>query len=366
MAANLTASQLNTILKDAGIKVSATSTIVMGSGPLVTILTEEDAKTADQDLKIDALFLSKALMEAAPAQIEKVKVLFSQSGHDGRYIIVDNREIQDFGHGKISPEKMLLSMHFSDVEPERAPDVVPGDQFERRLLVWNRIKRLRQQGTGVSPFENIFKEIETAAKANDSAKVGEKVAYLESKLSDQEEQVKQAKKSAQGRGVPSIASHVSSVPQGAGNQANAGGAKGSGYVPPDAERIKRIYDQGSENWVRTVESKNSSQGLTLRKMKRSVDEKFAAKQDAAAFEELGSMLTIIKQDLGYDPFRPDQEQGGGRGANNSGPNGGGPNGGGPMGGGPNGGGPGGGPNGGGPMGGGPMSAGPNGDGPGGF
>lgn len=353
IAANLTASQLNTILKDAGLKVSATSTIVMGSGPVVTILTEEDAKTADQDLKIDALFLSKALMEAAPVQIEKVKVLFSQSGHDGRYIIVDSKEIQDFGRGKISPEKMLLSMHFSDVEPERAPDVVPGDQFERRLLVWNRIKRLRQQGTGVSPFENIFKEIETAAKANDSAKVGEKVAYLESKLSDQEEQVKQAKKSAQGRGVPSIASRVTSAPQGAGNQANVGGAKGSGYVPPDAERIKRIYDQGSENWVRTVESKNSSQGLTLRKMKRSVDEKFAAKQDAAAFEELGSMLTIIKQDLGYDPFRPDQEQGGGRGSSNSGPMGGnGPNGGGQMGGGP--------------MGGGPMGGGPNGGGPGGY
>lgn len=375
-AANLTASQLNAILKDAGVKVSAISTIVMGNGPLVTVLAEEDAKTADQDLKIDALFLSKALMEAAPAQIEKVKVLFSQSGHEGRYIIVDNREIQDFGHGKISPEKMLLSMHFSDVEPERAPDVVPGDQFERRLLVWNRIKRLRQQGTGVSPFENIFKEIESAAKAGDSAKVGEKVAYLESKLSDQEEQVKQAKKSAQGRGVPSIASRTSTAPQGAGAQTSVSAFHGTGYVPPDADRIKRINNQDSENWIRYAESKNSSQVVALRKLKKSVDEKFAAKQEAAAFEELGNMVTIIKQDLGYDPFRPEQDQAGNRGPNSGQMNGNGPNGGGPMGGGPNGGGQGypnnggrmggGGPMGGGPMGGGPNGGGPNGGGPGGF
>jgi hypothetical protein len=342
----------------------------MGAGPIVTVLTEEDSKTADQDLKIDALFLSKVLMEAAPGQIEKVKILFSQSGRDGRFIIIDNKEIQDFGHGKISPEKMLASMRFSDVEPERAPDVMPGTQFERRLLVWNRIKRLRQQGTGVSPFENIFRDIESAVKAGDANKVSEKVAYLESKLSDQEEQVKQAKKSAQGHGVPAIASHSSGgATGGATAQSSGGGNRGAGYVPPDAERIKRIFVQDSENWVRTVESKNSSQGAELRKMKKSADEKFAAKQDAAAFEEIGNMITILRKDLGYDPFRPDQGQGGGgTGPNGGFPNGGGPNGGGrngsgPMGGGPNGGGPmGGGPNGGGPMGGGPMGGGPGGGG----
>jgi len=354
-AAALSTSQLNALLKDPGFKVSATSSIVMGTGPIVTVLTEEDAKTADQDLKIDALFLSKTLMEAAPGQIEKVKVLFSQSGHSGRFIIIDNREIQDFGHGKISPEKMLASLRFSDVEPERAPDVVPGPEFERRLLAWNRIKRLRQQGTGVGPFENIFREIENVAKSGESAKVSERVAYLESKLSDQEEQVKQAKKSAQGRGVPSIASRssVASTPAGSGSQSTAPAGGHSGFVPPDAERIKRIYTQDSESWLRNLEAKNSSQAETFRKMKKSVDEKFATKQDAAAFEELSSMITLVKQDLGFDPFRPDGD--GGRGQAGGGPNGGGPNGGGPNGGGPNGGGPNGG---GGPMGG------PN--GPGGF
>jgi len=125
LAANLTTSQLNSILKDPSVKVSATSNIVMGTGPTVTVLTEEDAKTSEQDLKIDALFLSKALMEAAPGQIEKVKILFSQSGREGRFIIIDNKEIQDFGHGKISPEKMLATMRFADVEPERAPGLEP-------------------------------------------------------------------------------------------------------------------------------------------------------------------------------------------------------------------------------------------------
>lgn len=357
LAANLTTAQLNSLLKDPGVKVSATSSIVTGNGPTVTVLTEEDSKTADQDLKIDALFLSKTLMEAAPGQIEKVKVLFSQSGHDGRFIVIDSKEIQDFGHGKISPEKMLATMRFLEVEPERAPDVVPGAEFERRLLVWNRIKRLRQQGTGVGPFENIFREIENAAKAGDTAKVTEKVPYLESKLSDQEEQVKQAKKSAQGRGVPSIASRASAQQAGSNPAGAASGQRGGGggFIPADAERIKKIYNQDSENWVRAIEAKNSSQGATMRKLKKSIDEKFAAKQDAAAFEEIGTMATTVKQDLGIDPFRPDGDQGGrGGGGQMGGQNGGGPmggpNGGGPMGG-PNGGGPMGGPNGGGPMGG---------------
>lgn len=261
LAANLTTSQLNSILKDPSVKVSATNSMVMGTGPVVTVLTEEDAKNSEQDLKIDALFLSKALMEAAPGQIEKVKILFSQSGREGRYIIIDNKEIQDFGHGKISPEKMLASMRFADVEPERAPDVVPGAEFERRLLVWNRIKKLRQQGTGVGPFENIFREIETAAKAGDANKVTDKVAYLESKLHDQEEQVKQAKKSAQGRGVPAIASRASTAPaSSAPPNSVETAARGNSYIPPDAERIKRIYHQDIETWIRSVSSKNSSQG----------------------------------------------------------------------------------------------------------
>src|ERR1700733_4677394 len=93
----LTAPQLSALLKDSNIKISATSTTVVGTGPAVTVVAEEDPKSADQDLKIDAIFLSKALIEAAPSQISTVKVLFSQIGKPGRYISIGKDQISEYG-----------------------------------------------------------------------------------------------------------------------------------------------------------------------------------------------------------------------------------------------------------------------------
>ena len=62
-ALKLTAGQLSALLKDPSIKVSATSTVVSGTGPAVTVLADEKDKATDQDLKIDAVFLSKALVD---------------------------------------------------------------------------------------------------------------------------------------------------------------------------------------------------------------------------------------------------------------------------------------------------------------
>ena len=58
-AAELTASQLTDLARDPSLHISAKSCTVVGTGPSITVLAEEAGKTADQNLKIDALFLSK-------------------------------------------------------------------------------------------------------------------------------------------------------------------------------------------------------------------------------------------------------------------------------------------------------------------
>jgi hypothetical protein len=303
-AATLSTSQLNSMLKDPSLKVSASTRMVMGTGPTVTVLAEEEAKNSDQDLKIDALLFSKVLMQAAPGQIETVKVLFSQSGRDGRFIVIGNKEIEDFSKGKIAPDKLLASLRFTDVEPERAPDVQPGTQFERRLLIWNRIQKLRQKGTGVGPFENIFREIESNLKAGDTTKVDDRLVFIENKLSDQEDQLKQARKSAMGHGVPAIARSSATPAPTEPARTNVAEQKSS-YIPPEADRIKRIYMMESDNWIKDVDARNKGRGDKLRELKKQIDESFLSKQDSTAYELIGTMMGIVRQDLGFEPNRSD-------------------------------------------------------------
>ena len=70
--------------------------------------------------------------------------------------------------------------------------------------------------------------METSARAGEADKVETKVAFLESKLTEQEEQLKLARKAARGAGVPARAA---SDQHGAAGTPVASGAAG-GYIPP--------------------------------------------------------------------------------------------------------------------------------------
>ena len=218
----LSASQLTAVIRESNAKISAHGITVVGNGPAVTVLAEEDEKASTQDLKIDAIFISKALVDTVPNQINSVKVLFSQPGHTGRFLKVSKSEILEYGSGKLTAAQLLSSLLISEVEPEHAPSVQPGLQYERRLILWRRIDKLKEAGTGVKPFEDIFQSIEELAKAGDDSKFSERLSYLESKLSEQEEQVAQIKKAARGHGVPSLQTTASS---GGGPMSSSPGAR---------------------------------------------------------------------------------------------------------------------------------------------
>jgi len=88
-----------------------------------------------------------------------------------------------------------------EANPSADQSVCEGPMVERRLLIWRRIEKLKEQGTGVQAFEALFKDAEGSAKASDEASLSKKLTYLESKLNAQEEHVRQAKMAQQGRGI---------------------------------------------------------------------------------------------------------------------------------------------------------------------
>lgn len=300
----LSASDLTSILTSADVGSTATNVTVAVTGSVVTVLAQKEASASDRDLKIDAMFLAKALVQAAPKQIEQVKVLFSQAGKDGRFVIITAREIADFGSGKISPEILLTNLKLISVTTQKAPSVVAGPEFERRLLVWQRIEKLRKEGTGVKPFENIFAEIESAAKENKIEMVSERTTFLETKLTEQEEHVKQARKTARGHGVPGL-------PQAraGGSPAPAGGAAGSGagqteYVPPQAEQIKSAFQQRADELIRLAQAKDSSSSQKLRSLKQQIDQCFSSSKRGEAFALIHQFQMLAQQTTGIDMLAP--------------------------------------------------------------
>ncbi len=354
---SLSNAQLTALVRDSSVGARALSVTVVGTGPTVTVLAEEKETAIDKDLKIDALFLARTLIEGAPGQIEKVKVLFSQTGKPARHIMVSRGEITDFSAGRLSAAALLESLTFSSAQSLNMPEIAEGPEMARSMLVWKRIENLSAQGTGVSPFVAIFKEIQALAKANDIDKSSERLTYLESKLIGQEQQVKQAKESLRGRGVPAVRTAASTgaggtPPGGAAAGATPGQGAAGGYIPPEAEHLKAVFNAQGNEIISQVTRKNSSEGYRLRDMKAEIEKLFASRQDAKAFEMLHSFDLAATKVLGTSAFGPGGQggQGGGQGPGQGGqgPGGGmGPGGGGPPGGGmgPGGGGmgPGGGP-----------------------
>ncbi len=198
----LTASQLTALIKSADSRVTASGLTVIGTGPSVTVLAEKSASASDRDLKIDAIFLAKALIEGSAGQVDRVKALFSQPDKPGRFVLVDKKVVQDYAEGKLTPEQLLGCVTLTALEAERAPDVAPGPLLERRLLVWRRIEKLRQQGTGVATFQKLFQQVEKSAQSTENPEaLVQDVAFLELKLTEQEGLVKQARKYQEGRGI---------------------------------------------------------------------------------------------------------------------------------------------------------------------
>jgi len=196
----LTASQLTALVRSSDSRVTATNVSVVGTGPSVTVLAEKSASASDRDLKIDSIFLAKALIEGSSGQVDKVKVLFSQADKPGRFVLVDKKVVDDYAGGKMTPEQLLSSITLTPLEQEKAPDVAEGPLMERRLLIWRRIERLRSQGTGVATFQQLFQKVEKGLNTESPEAMIQNLSFIETKLSEQEGLLKQAKRLT--RGIP--------------------------------------------------------------------------------------------------------------------------------------------------------------------
>jgi len=338
----LSSSELTEILREPSVGAKVTGIQVVGSGPDITVLAAKEASSGERDLKIDAIFLAKAVFQHAAGQVNKVKVLYSQADHEGRYVSITSKEILDYGSGKINAEQLLSSLRLVPVAAERAPDVVAGPQFERRLLVWQRIEKLRQQGTGVTPFETIFAEIDGMVKAG-TPDPSKKIAYIESKLAEQEEALKQAKRTARGLGVPASKNSLTSTSPSQAQQSGSTGAQSSigsgtgsgnsvGYLPQDHQFIRQVYHNRAESLVSLAKTKDRKAAEELETLKKQIDKAFSDDRKPEAFALMRKFQILVKQVTNTDMLGPPEGsgppggQGGGQGG---GPNGGGPNGGGP-------------------------------------
>lgn len=355
--AKLSSSQLTTLLR-ANAKARVSNINIIGDGPLVTVVADKNASASDKELKIDAIFLGKTLLEGAVGQVTDIKVIFAQQDREGRYIQISAQQIKDFGSGKIEPDRFLASINLIPVAGEQTPDVVPGQQFERRLLLWKRIDHLRKMGTGVRPFQSAFKEIETQAASTKTEDLSDKIANLERTLSQQENILQEARRVARGKGIVSATGGKSfgqvAIKNGNGN-GNGNGMPAQGtqqgqaqaldnnYIPAEANQIKAAFNRSSDQLVRQVEMKDRSKGQTARALRTNINSLFTQGKQAEAFRVIREFQTLVYQTTGIDLMSPEggpPGQGGGPQGQGGGPMGGGggpPNGGPPNGGPPNGG-----------------------------
>lgn len=346
--AKLSSSQLTNLLR-ANAKARVSNINILGEGPLVTIVADKNPNASDKELKIDAIFLGKTLLENAPGQVTDIKVIFSQQDREGRYIQISSQQIKDFGSGKIEPDRFLASIYLIPVAGEQTPDVVQGPQFERRLIVWKRIDHLRKMGTGVRPFQNAFKEVETQVSSGKTEDLSEKISNLERTLSQQENILHEAKRIARGKGIVSASggksfgqtAQATKGDPGAVNANQPQSAPDNNFIPQEANQIKAAFNQKSETLVRQVESKDRTKGQTLRAMRTTINALFSQGKQAEAFRNIHEFQAIVYQTVGIDMMAPEgghQGQGGGpMGGGNNGFGGGPPGGGPPNGGPPNGG-----------------------------
>ncbi len=167
------------------------------------VTTKRNPQAKDNDCKIEAVMMTKALMDSFP-EILRVKVLFSDLEQQ-KYTSVNlsKGDIASFGAGKLAQKDFLDSLEISTFDENVSPfasrsdgavstGVAPGPMQDKRLLLLSRIESLRSKGTNVKAYLDYFQTVEDAARSGDEAKVQNLVGSLSGKLNDQEKMREQA------------------------------------------------------------------------------------------------------------------------------------------------------------------------------
>src|SRR5579871_3951535 len=87
-AAKLSASELTALVRSPSTHAKTADATVIGTGPMVKVIAMKDGTATEADMKVDAIFLAKALIDGAEGQVTSVEVLFMQEGRDDRFVVI--------------------------------------------------------------------------------------------------------------------------------------------------------------------------------------------------------------------------------------------------------------------------------------
>lgn len=219
------------------------------SGREATILTRRHPKATDDDLRIDAVLITKSVLDSFNT-IGTVQVLFrDEDSSSGKSVEVTAGDIKTYANGAIDPKKFLATIAVTKVggdeeatksklsAEEKKFSVSPGLYEEERLLLMDRINTLRRKGTGVAPFEAMFAQIETQTKSGQNVALKDSIQKLGEKLAAQEDLVRQANRTGSGRGISVISSSKTSSHSSSQSQ-NSDRASSTPLLPAPTDPIE--------------------------------------------------------------------------------------------------------------------------------
>ncbi len=205
-SASMSTSEMVLVLRQAKVVAPTSRLDVLQSEQEVTVITKRSPKMNDDDCKIKAVLMAKALMDAQPKQLAAVKVLYTMDGDSSlSRVVVGAGDVQAFAGGTITEKQLLASLDLAkesgDGNDSGKSSVAAGAQKEKRVVLQSRIDALKQGGTGVAPFQKMFNDIEDLTKAGKTKEASLLIDDLSTKLASQESLRDQAKRVGEGRGV---------------------------------------------------------------------------------------------------------------------------------------------------------------------
>jgi hypothetical protein len=191
-----------TKLVDPAYKLGATA-----SGDQIVITTERNPKSTDNECKIEAVLIAKAMFETVSSDFQRTKVLlFDYANNKCSEVTVKRAEVKLFGSGGLSEKELLssLELNTTDAADQNLVDAVaPGPMQAGRISLLSRIQRLKSRGTDTTPFQKMFDALEESAKSNDIAAVHSQYDELKRVLNEESDMIKSAKSAHLRRHKPS-------------------------------------------------------------------------------------------------------------------------------------------------------------------
>jgi hypothetical protein len=171
----------------------------------VMVVTARNPKAIDDDCKIDAVMITKTLMDAYPNQFVRVKVIFSKGDGDCSAATVTAGDIKSFKVRALDKKSLLDSIELVKVSSLDVVDsssavnpttVIAGPFQPWRLTTLEHITGLSREGVNVKVFMDDFNAIETMVRTSPPREVRNALAILTAHLNDQDELTREAKTSA--------------------------------------------------------------------------------------------------------------------------------------------------------------------------